>query len=181
MGQTEDVTADDSALFAKGHGLPSMSDAVSTPTAHEPDVRGHYGVFGGRYVPEALMAVIEEVTAAYEKERTDPGFLAELDRLQRDYTGRPSPVFEATRLSEHAGGARILLKREDLNHTGSHKINNVLGQVLLAATASYLVNIVLVGAVMIQRPELFGAVLCRVPVADMLRYHLASANARLPR
>ncbi|WP_255026280.1 tryptophan synthase subunit beta [Rhodococcus sp. GA1] len=109
-----------------------MSEALATPTAHEPDVRGHFGVFGGRYVPEALMAVIEEVTAAYEKERVDPDFLAELDRLQRDYTGRPSPVYEATRLSEHAGGARIFLKREDLNHTGSHKINNVLGQVLLA-------------------------------------------------
>ncbi|MEE2033805.1 tryptophan synthase subunit beta [Rhodococcus chondri] len=109
-----------------------MSEAVSTPTTHEPDVGGHFGVFGGRYVPEALMAVIEEVSAAYEKERNDPGFLGELDRLQRDYTGRPSPVYEATRLSEHAGGARLLLKREDLNHTGSHKINNVLGQVLLA-------------------------------------------------
>ncbi len=78
------------------------------------------------------MAVIEEVTAEYEKARIDDSFLNELDRLQRDYTGRPSPVFEATRLAEHAGGARILLKREDLNHTGSHKINNVLGQVLLA-------------------------------------------------
>jgi tryptophan synthase beta chain len=78
------------------------------------------------------MGVIEEVTAEYEKVRSDNEFLGELDRLQRDYTGRPSPVFEATRLSEHAGGARILLKREDLNHTGSHKINNVLGQVLLA-------------------------------------------------
>ncbi len=109
-----------------------MSEAVSTSTTHEPDSGGHFGVFGGRYVPEALMAVIEEVTAAFEKERTDPGFLAELDRLQRDYTGRPSPVYEAARLSEHAGGARILLKREDLNHTGSHKINNVLGQALLA-------------------------------------------------
>ena len=76
--------------------------------------------------------MIEEVTAEYEKVRSDNEFLGELDRLQRDYTGRPSPVFEATRLSEHAGGARILLKREDLNHTGSHKINNVLGQVLLA-------------------------------------------------
>ncbi|CAM3058096.1 tryptophan synthase subunit beta [Skermania piniformis] len=78
------------------------------------------------------MAVIEEVTAEYAKARLDDGFLAELDRLQRDYTGRPSPVFECTRLAEHAGGARILLKREDLNHTGSHKINNVLGQALLA-------------------------------------------------
>jgi tryptophan synthase beta chain len=78
------------------------------------------------------MGVIEEVTAEYAKARVDDGFLAELDRLQRDYTGRPSPVFEATRLAEFAGGARILFKREDLNHTGSHKINNVLGQVLLA-------------------------------------------------
>jgi len=78
------------------------------------------------------MAVIEEVTAAYDKVRTDQAFLDELDRLQRHYTGRPSPVYEAKRLSEHAGGARIFLKREDLNHTGSHKINNALGQGLLA-------------------------------------------------
>lgn len=78
------------------------------------------------------MAVIEDVTAAYEKVRSDDGFLGELDRLQRDYTGRPSPMYEARRLSELAGGARIFLKREDLNHTGSHKINNVLGQALLA-------------------------------------------------
>ncbi len=78
------------------------------------------------------MAVIEEVTAAYEKVRSDDEFLGELDRLQRDYTGRPSPMYEARRLSELAGGARIFLKREDLNHTGSHKINNVLGQALLA-------------------------------------------------
>jgi tryptophan synthase beta chain len=78
------------------------------------------------------MAVIEEVTAAYEKARTDQTFLDELDRLQTHYAGRPSPIYEASRLSEHAGGARIFLKREDLNHTGSHKINNVLGQALLA-------------------------------------------------
>ncbi len=89
-------------------------------------------MYGGRHVPEALMAVIEEVTAEYEKARGDESFLNELDRLQRDYTGRPSPIFEATRMSEFAGGARLILKREDLNHTGSHKINNVLGQVLLA-------------------------------------------------
>ncbi|CAM5446453.1 Tryptophan synthase beta chain OS=Tsukamurella paurometabola (strain ATCC 8368 / DSM / CCUG 35730 / CIP 100753 / JCM 10117 / KCTC 9821 / NBRC 16120 / NCIMB 702349 / NCTC 13040) OX=521096 GN=trpB PE=3 SV=1 [Tsukamurella paurometabola] len=78
------------------------------------------------------MAVIEEVTAEFEKVRSDREFLAELDRLQRQYTGRPSPLYPCTRLGEHAGGASILLKREDLNHTGSHKINNVLGQVLLA-------------------------------------------------
>jgi tryptophan synthase beta chain len=112
--------------------LPRASVAVAEPTAHGPDARGHFGPFGGRYVAEALMAVIEEVTAAYEKARTDQTFLDELDRLQTHYAGRPSPIYEASRLSEHAGGARIFLKREDLNHTGSHKINNVLGQALLA-------------------------------------------------
>jgi tryptophan synthase beta chain len=112
--------------------LPRASVAVAEPTAHGPDARGHFGLFGGRYVAEALMAVIEEVTTAYEKARTDQTFLDELDRLQTHYAGRPSPIYEASRLSEHAGGARIFLKREDLNHTGSHKINNVLGQALLA-------------------------------------------------
>ena len=112
--------------------LPTASVGVSTRTSSEPDAHGHFGVYGGRHVPEALMAVIDDVTAAYEKMRTDDEFLDELDRLQRDYVGRPSPLYEATRLSEFAGGARIFLKREDLNHTGSHKINNVLGQLLLA-------------------------------------------------
>jgi tryptophan synthase beta chain len=112
--------------------LPAASRGVAQRSEHEPDEGGHFGVYGGRHVPEALMAVIEEVTAEYDKARLDPDFLAELDRLQRDYTGRPSPVFECVNLAEHAGGARILLKREDLNHTGSHKINNVLGQALLA-------------------------------------------------
>ena len=112
--------------------LPRTSAAVAEPTIHDPDARGHFGVFGGRYVPEALMAVIEEVTAAYEKARTDQTFLDELDNLQTHYAGRPSPLYEATRLSKHVGGARVFLKREDLNHTGSHKINNVLGQALLA-------------------------------------------------
>jgi tryptophan synthase beta chain len=92
---------------------------------------GHFGKFGGRFVPEALIAALDELTAAYEKARVDPEFTDRLDGLLRDYTGRPSPITEASRLSEHAGGARILLKREDLNHTGSHKINNVLGQALL--------------------------------------------------
>ncbi|WP_433755985.1 tryptophan synthase subunit beta [Nocardia sp. CA-135398] len=112
--------------------LPKASDGIHERSDHEPDPGGHFGVYGGRHVPEALMAVIEEVTAEYEKCRLDPAFLDELDRLQRDYTGRPSPIFECRRLAEHAGGARIILKREDLNHTGSHKINNVLGQALLA-------------------------------------------------
>ena len=112
--------------------LPLTSAAISVPTRHDPDSGGHFGVYGGRYVAEALMAVIEEVTAAYEKERVNPDFLETLDNLQVNYAGRPSPLYEAARLAEHAGSARIFLKREDLNHTGSHKINNVLGQALLA-------------------------------------------------
>src|ERR1700758_2864383 len=112
--------------------LPLSSAAIAEPTRHDPDPGGHFGVYGGRYVAEALMALIEEVTAAYEKERVNPDFLEILDELQANYAGRPSPLYEARRLSEHAGSARIFLKREDLNHTGSHKINNVLGQALLA-------------------------------------------------
>jgi len=96
-----------------------------------PDETGHFGPYGGRFVPEALMAALDELTAAYEKARTDGAFQAELGGLLASYTGRPSPLTEAHRFGEHAGGARVLLKREDLNHTGSHKINNVLGQALL--------------------------------------------------
>jgi tryptophan synthase beta chain len=96
-----------------------------------PDETGHFGPYGGRFVPEALMAALDELTAAYEKARTDASFQAELAGLLASYTGRPSPLTEARRFGEHAGGARVLLKREDLNHTGSHKINNVLGQALL--------------------------------------------------
>ncbi|TWS24854.1 tryptophan synthase subunit beta [Tsukamurella sputi] len=112
--------------------LPEASTGLSERSAFEPDGTGHWGAWGGRHVPEALMAVIEEVTAEFEKVRSDRTFLEELDRLQRQYTGRPSPLYPCVRLNEHAGGAKIYLKREDLNHTGSHKINNVLGQVLLA-------------------------------------------------
>src|ERR1700743_790777 len=108
--------------------LPLPSAAIAEPTRYDPDQGGHFGVYGGRYVAEALMAVIEEVTAAYEKERVTPDCRDPLDELQANYAGRPSPLYEAARLSEHAGSARIFLKREDLNHTGSHKINNVLGQ-----------------------------------------------------
>jgi tryptophan synthase beta chain len=109
----------------------SAADGIATPSGHEPDERGHFGRYGGRYVPEALVAALDELAITYEKARHDEEFLGELNRLQRDYTGRPSPLTEAPRLAEHAGGAQILLKREDLNHTGSHKINNVLGQALL--------------------------------------------------
>jgi tryptophan synthase beta chain len=107
------------------------SEGIEFPSGHEPDARGHFGRYGGRFVPEALIAALDELSAAYDKARGDREFLDQLDRLHRDYTGRPSPLTDAENLSEHAGGARILLKREDLNHTGSHKINNVLGQALL--------------------------------------------------
>ncbi|MET1075933.1 MAG: tryptophan synthase subunit beta, partial [Umezawaea sp.] len=101
------------------------------PTPHDPDERGHFGRWGGRYMPEALIAAVDELAAFYEKARIDPDFLAEFARLLKDYAGRPSLLTEAKKFSAHAGGARIFLKREDLNHTGSHKINNVLGQALL--------------------------------------------------
>ncbi|HEY9314086.1 tryptophan synthase subunit beta [Williamsia sp.] len=126
------MTSPSSASASSSSELPPASAGLVTRTSVEPDRGGHFGVYGGRHVPEALMAVIDEVTVNWEKVRTDDEFLHELDRLQRDYSGRPSPLYEAKRLSEHAGGARIFLKREDLNHTGSHKINNVLGQALLA-------------------------------------------------
>jgi len=108
---------------------PDVPDA--TAPSQWPDETGHFGVYGGRFVPEALVAALDELTAAYEAMRVDPAFVEEFARLQRDYTGRPSPVTEVPKFAEHCGGARVLLKREDLNHTGSHKINNVLGQALL--------------------------------------------------
>jgi tryptophan synthase beta chain len=90
-----------------------------------------FGEYGGRFMPESLIAAIDELAAAYESAKVDPAFQAELAELHRSYTGRPSIITEVPRFAEHAGGARIILKREDLNHTGSHKINNVLGQALL--------------------------------------------------
>ena len=95
------------------------------------ETAGHFGKFGGRFVPEALIGALDELTSAHEEALRDPSFQSELAELHRSYTGRPSIITEAKRFAEHAGGARILLKREDLNHTGSHKINNVLGQALL--------------------------------------------------
>ena len=92
----------------------------------------YFGGFGGRFVPESLIAALDELDSAYTAAKADPEFQRELDHLHRTYTGRPSIITEATRYSEYCGGARIFLKREDLNHTGSHKINNVLGQALLA-------------------------------------------------
>ena len=97
----------------------------------EPET-GRFGKFGGRYVPETLTTALDQLTSAYEEIRKDSGFHAELDALLRDYVGRPTPLYRAGRLGDAAGGTRVYLKREDLNHTGAHKINNTLGQVLLA-------------------------------------------------
>ncbi|MGE0383504.1 MAG: tryptophan synthase subunit beta [Gammaproteobacteria bacterium] len=97
-----------------------------------PDARGHFGIFGGRFVAETLIAPLDALSAAYEKYRNDPEFVAELDRDLAYYVGRPSPLYYAERWSRRLGGARIYLKREDLNHTGAHKINNTVGQILLA-------------------------------------------------
>src|SRR5579871_3480479 len=100
--------------------------------ATEPDSGGHFGPYGGRYVPEVLMAPLDELEQAYNEARLDPAFQAELKDLLANYAGRPTPLYHAKRLSETLGGARIYIKREDLLHTGAHKINNCLGQALLA-------------------------------------------------
>jgi tryptophan synthase beta chain len=97
-----------------------------------PDENGHFGIFGGRYVAETLMPLILELEQAYKAAKADPAFKAELDHLNKHYTGRPSPLYFAERLTQHLGGAKIYFKRDELNHTGSHKINNCLGQILLA-------------------------------------------------
>src|SRR5437764_12099634 len=97
-----------------------------------PDERGYFGKYGGRFVPETLVPALDELIAAYQQAKADPDFQAELANLHRTYTGRPTPISYARRLTEHLGGAQIYLKREDLAHSGAHKINNALGQALLA-------------------------------------------------
>ena len=97
-----------------------------------PDVRGHFGQFGGTFVAETLVEALDELRLMYEKYRHDPVFLAEYAYDLKHFVGRPSPIYHAKRLSDKVGGAQIYLKREDLNHTGAHKINNALGQALLA-------------------------------------------------
>ncbi|HEU5133335.1 MAG TPA: tryptophan synthase subunit beta, partial [Pyrinomonadaceae bacterium] len=104
-----------------------MSSSVT-----QPDDLGHWGQYGGRFVPETLMAPLEELTTAYLASRDDESFQSELQNLSHNYAGRPTPLFHAARLTEHSGGAKIYLKREDLLHTGAHKINNTIGQVILA-------------------------------------------------
>ena len=107
---------------------------MDTPNTYRagPDEFGHFGIFGGRYVAETLMPLILEVEQAYESAKADPSFQAELDQFLTHYVGRPSPLYFAERLTEHFGGAKIYFKRDELNHTGAHKINNCMGQILLA-------------------------------------------------
>jgi len=102
------------------------------PAYNLPDARGHFGPYGGIFVAETLSAALEELRLAYERARTDAAFQAEFKYELKHYVGRPSPVYFAKRLTEKCGGARIYIKREDLNHTGAHKINNTVGQALLA-------------------------------------------------
>ena len=97
-----------------------------------PDERGRFGLFGGRFVAETLMPLVLDLERAYAQAKADPAFRAEMDSFLKHYVGRPSPLYFAERLTAHLGGAKIYLKREELNHTGAHKINNVLGQILLA-------------------------------------------------
>lgn len=109
-----------------------MSEARLKNTFSGPDAHGHFGDYGGRYVAETLMPLILEVGKAYEAAKIDPNFWEEIRLLQRDYVGRPSPLYLAPRITEHLGGAKVYFKRDELNHTGAHKINNCIGQVLLA-------------------------------------------------
>ncbi|GAB3044936.1 tryptophan synthase subunit beta [Parafrigoribacterium mesophilum] len=104
---------------------------MTEPTSLRSAAGPYFGQYGGRFVPESLIAALDELTIAYQEAKVDPAFQAELSNLHVSYTGRPSPITEVPRFAQHAGGARVFLKREDLNHTGSHKINNVLGQALL--------------------------------------------------
>ena len=112
---------------------PSTAPAVAIDFNQYPDASGHFGRYGGRFVAETLMGPLDELAAAYDAAKVDPVFIAEFEADLAHYVGRPSPIYHAERLSREAGGARILLKREDLNHTGAHKINNTIGQALLAS------------------------------------------------
>ncbi|HEU4533829.1 MAG TPA: tryptophan synthase subunit beta [Polyangiaceae bacterium] len=105
---------------------------TDAPLASRPDASGHFGTYGGRYVPETLVAALDELEAAFRAAQSDGNFLLELESLRKNFAGRPTPLYDARRLGTEAGGAQVLLKREDLCHTGAHKINNTLGQVLLA-------------------------------------------------
>ena len=109
-----------------------MNQARPNSFRSGPDERGHFGIFGGRFVAETLMPLILDLEKAYTAAKADPAFQTEMNGYLRDYVGRPSPLYFAERLTDHLGGAKIYFKREELNHTGSHKVNNVLGQIMMA-------------------------------------------------
>ncbi|RYX94144.1 MAG: pyridoxal-phosphate dependent enzyme, partial [Bradyrhizobiaceae bacterium] len=109
-----------------------MTQAIPNSYRTGPDEAGHFGIFGGRFVAETLMPLILDLQQAYEDAKADPAFRTEMEGYLKTYVGRPSPLYFAERLTEHLGGAKIYLKREELNHTGSHKVNNVLGQIMVA-------------------------------------------------
>jgi tryptophan synthase beta chain len=109
-----------------------MNQARPNSFRSGPDEHGHFGIFGGRFVAETLMPLILDLEKAYTEAKADPAFHAEMNGHLKNYVGRPSPLYFAERLTEHLGGAKIYLKREELNHTGSHKVNNVLGQIMVA-------------------------------------------------
>ncbi len=111
--------------------MAELAPAPATASVSVPDALGRFGPYGGRFVPETLMAALRQLTECYEAARHDPEFHKQLDYYLTQYVGRPSPLYFAERLTREAGGARIYLKREDLNHTGAHKINNCIGQALL--------------------------------------------------
>src|SRR5215468_7487699 len=113
-----------------------MTAPVPNSLRSMPDAQGHFGLYGGRFVAETLMPLILDLEAAYEEAKNDPAFHAELQNLNTYYAGRPSPLYYAERLTKHLGGAKVYFKRDELNHTGSHKINNCLGQILLARRMS---------------------------------------------
>src|ERR1700726_3493035 len=120
--------------FARLRPIKRARGDMQRPNTYRggPDEGGHFGIYGGRFVAETLMPLVLSVEQAYAEARRDPGFQAELDYYLEHYVGRPSPLYFAERLTRHFGGAKLYLKRDELNHTGAHKINNCLGQVLLA-------------------------------------------------
>ena len=113
-------------------GKQDLPAEVSASAYNYPDALGHFGPYGGVFVAETLIAALDELRVEYDKLKDDPAFRAEYEYELKHYVGRPSPVYHARRLSDHCGGAQIYLKREDLNHTGAHKINNVIGQAMVA-------------------------------------------------
>src|SRR6187549_2454924 len=122
------------SLRLPGRAARTSQMNISRPNSYRtgPDERGLFGIYGGRFVAETLMPLILELERAYDDAKKDPAFQAELDGFLEHYVGRPSPLYFAERLTKHLGGAKIYFKRDELNHTGSHKINNCLGQILLA-------------------------------------------------